>query len=162
MGRKSTKADKNRYQLAREAAGFTREAAAEATRLSVTRIVRIENGSITPDPYDVLTMSRAYKAPSLHNYYCAKVCSLGKKYIDEVTVTELSQVVMGVLDAINNLETKRSGLIRLTADGKISAAEAREFYEILGELDRISDLTDALKLWNETMVAKGLMPPDGH
>ena len=157
MGRASVKKNKNQYQLAREAAGLTREKASEVTGLSITQIVRIENDKAFPHPYDILAMAKGYKIPSLCNYFCSNECELGKKYVDNVPLMDLSQVIMGILDSINTLEGRKSCLIRLAADGKITPEECSEFYRVLGELDKISDLTNALKLWCETMVAEGKM-----
>ena len=140
---------------------MTRERASEATGLSVTQIVRIENDKAFPHPYDVLTMARAYKSPSLCNTFCSCECEIGKRYVDKLPLMELPQVVMGILNGINTLEERKSCLIRLSADGKISPEEASEFYRVLGELDKLSDLTDALKLWCETMVAEGKLIPEG-
>ena len=160
MGRASIKKNKNRYQLAREAAGLTREKASEVTGITVTQIVRIENEKAYPHPYDILAMAKGYKKPSLCNYFCSEECELGKRRVDSVPLMELPQVVMGILDSINTLEQRKSCLIRLSADGKITATESSEFYRVLSELDRLSDLTDALKLWCETMVAEGKMLPE--
>lgn len=160
MGRASIKKNKNEYQLAREAAGLTREKASEKTGISVTQIVRIENERIFPHPHDVISMAKAYGTPHLCNHFCSSDCAIGRKYVDEIPLMELPSVVMGILDAINTLEQRKSCLIRLSADGEISRTEEAEFYRILGELDKLSDLTDALKLWRDTMVAKGRLLPE--
>ena len=160
MGRKSTRKDKTPYQIAREAAGLTREKAAEVSGISATQIARIEGNRAFPHPYDVMAMAKAYKAPWLCNHFCSKECEVGKKYVDTITLTDLTRVVMEILNSLNNLAEKKDCLIRLAADGKITDSETGEFYRILTELDRISDLTDALKLWNETMVAEGKMRAD--
>ena len=66
MGKKSTKENKNVYQLAREAADMTREEAAEALEfVSESRIEKIEGEKSLPEPDEVLAMANAYKKPSL-------------------------------------------------------------------------------------------------
>ena len=72
MGRKSVKEDKNVYFTSREAAGWTREIAAEQLGcISADRIEKIENEKSMPHPDEVLIMSEIYKNPSLCNYYCS-------------------------------------------------------------------------------------------
>ena len=69
MGRGSIKENKNRYHLAREERGWTRdEAARHLEVIAADRIEKIENERIEPQPYDVLAMSQVYKKPSLCNY----------------------------------------------------------------------------------------------
>ena len=66
MGRASTKENKNKYHLAREEMGYTREEASDEIKvLTADRIEKIENERIEPQPYDVLAMSKAYNKPSL-------------------------------------------------------------------------------------------------
>jgi transcriptional regulator with XRE-family HTH domain len=78
MGRASTKENKNRYHLAREELGLTREEAADLLKvISADRIEKIENERLEPQPYDVLVMSQGYKKPSLCNYYCSHECPIG-------------------------------------------------------------------------------------
>ena len=87
MGKASTKENKNRYFQAREDLGLTRAEASELLEvISEDRVEKIENERIAPQPYDVLAMARAYKKPSLCNYYCSHECPIGKEYVPEVEV----------------------------------------------------------------------------
>ncbi len=61
MGKKSVRENKTPYQLAREEAGLTREAAAEKLYTSPDRLVRIE-GAALPRPEEVIAMAEAYRA----------------------------------------------------------------------------------------------------
>ena len=59
MGRKSTKENKNNYQMCRESAGLTREAAAEVLEfVSADRIEKIESGKSLPHPEEILAMAK--------------------------------------------------------------------------------------------------------
>ena len=68
MGKKSTKENKNIYQLNRERLELTREKASELLE-SVTsdRIEKIESGKSLPHPDEVLAMAKCYKNPLLCN-----------------------------------------------------------------------------------------------
>ena len=75
MGKQSTRENKNIYQLCREAQGLTREKASELMDgVSESRIEKIEYGTQTPTPYDVIQMADCYKRPDLCNYFCSHQC----------------------------------------------------------------------------------------
>ena len=71
MGRISTKENKTIYQAARDKLGISREKASELTGIEPYRIERIENEKMQADPWDVVSMSEAYKKPELCKHYCA-------------------------------------------------------------------------------------------
>lgn len=163
MGRASTKENKNRYQLAREELGLTREEASEVLKvLTPDRIEKIENERMEPQPYDVLAMSQGYKKPSLCNYYCSHECPIGKQYVPEVQVKELSSIVLEMLASLNSVNKQKDRLIEITADGKISNDEIDDFIYIQEELERISITVETLQLWAEKMLANGVIDADAY
>ena len=163
MGRASTKENKNRYHLVREELGLTREEAAEKLEvISADRLEKIENERIDPQPFDVLTMSQAYKRPSLCNYYCSHECPIGKQYVPEVQVKELSSIVLEMLASLNSVNKQKDRLIEITADGKISGDEIDDFIYIQEELERISITVETLQLWAEKMLANGVIDADAY
>ena len=154
MGRASVKENKNRYHLAREELGLTREEAADTLKvISADRIEKIENERIEPQPYDVLVMAKEYKKPSLCNYYCSHQCPIGKQYVPEVQIKDLSAIVLEMLASINAASKQKDRLIEITADGKISGDEIDDFIYIQEELERISITVETLQLWTEKMLA---------
>ena len=160
MGRASTKENKNRYHLAREELGLTREEAGELLEvLSPERIEKIENERTLPTPYDVLVMSQKYKKPSLCNYYCANECPIGQQYVPEVQVKELSSIVLEMLASLNAVHKQKDRLIEIAADGKIAGDEIDDFIYIQQELERISITVETLQLWSEKMLANGIIDP---
>lgn len=156
MGRASTKDNKNKYHLAREEMGFTREQAADELKvITADRIEKIENERIEPQPYDVLVMAQGYQKPSLCNYYCSHECPIGKQYVPEVQIKELSSIVLEMLASLNSVNKQKDRLIEITADGKISGDEIDDFIYIQEELERISITVETLQLWAEKMLATG-------
>ena len=156
MGRTSTKENKNSYQLAREELGLTREKASELLEIiAPERIEKIENERVTPRPDEVLTMAEKYKRPSLCNYYCAKQCPIGERYVPQVSMRELSSIVLEMLASLNAMDKKKERLIEITADGRISNDEIDDFIRIRRELERISVTVETLQLWTERMIANG-------
>ena len=155
MGRVSKKENKTIYQLKREELGYSREKVAELTDIEPFRIERIENEKINPDPWDVCAMAEAYKAPCLFNFYCANECPIGMKYVPEVNIKDLSQVVLEMLASLNSMSKSRERLIEITVDGTIDNNELEDFVKIQKELERISITVETLQLWTEKMLATG-------
>ena len=155
MGRASTKRDKTAYQLARENLELSREKAAELAQLDDSKIERIENGKTQATPWDVIALASAYKKPELCNYYCANECPIGMKYVPEVKLKDLPQVILEMISSLNSIKRNQERLIEIGADGEIKDNELEDFIHIQEELERISLTVDSLKLWTEKMLANG-------
>jgi hypothetical protein len=156
MGRKSTKENKNIYQISREEANLTREAAAEELEfISADRIEKIESEKSLPHPDEILAMADCYKNPSLCNYYCSHECPIGQEYVPEVTFKELSQITLEMLASLNSLEKEKNRLIEITVDGVISDDEKKDFEKIQEQLAQISMAIDSLELWVQKAIVDG-------
>lgn len=156
MGRKSTKENKNNYQLCREAAGLTREAAAEVLEfVSTDRIEKIESGKSLPHPEEILAMAKGYRAPDLCNYYCSHECPIGQEYVPEVKMKSLSQITLEMLASLNAMDKQKNRLIEITVDGEITEDEREDFEEIKEQLAQISMAIDSLQLWVQKAIADG-------
>ena len=156
MGRKSTKENKNIYQTSREAAGLTRESAAELLEyISSDRIEKIESEKSLPHPDEILAMADCYKNPSLCNYYCSHECPIGQEYVPEVKLKDLSQITLEMLASLNSLEREKTRLIEITVDGIISEDEKEDFERIQNQLSQISLAVDSLQLWVQKAIVDG-------
>ena len=156
MGRASTKENKNIYQKTREALRLTRETASDLLEsITPERIEKVENERCLPHPDEVLVMAEKYKQPSLCNYYCANQCPIGKQYVPEVKIKDLSQIVLEMLASLNAMNKRKERLIEITADGVIGEDELTDFIFIQKELERISITVETLQLWVEQMLATG-------
>lgn len=156
MGRKSTKENKTIYQISREAAGLTREAASEKLEfVSSDRIEKIEYEKTLPQPDEILAMADCYKDPALCNYYCSHECPIGQEYVPEVKAKEISQITLEMLASLNSLEKEKNRLIEITVDGVISEDELRDFENIQKQLEQISFAIDSLHLWVQKAVIEG-------
>lgn len=153
MGKKSTKENKNIYQLCRENMGYTRDKASEELgHISADRIEKIENEKSLPHPDEILTMSECYKTPNLCNYYCSHECPIGQQYVPEVPVKDLSKIVLEMLASLNSLNKMKDRLIEITSDGIIHDDEIHDFVLIQNELEKISISVEALQFWVETTI----------
>lgn len=156
MGRKSTKENKNIYQISRENAGLTREAAAELLHfISSDRIEKIESERSLPHPEEILAMSEVYKNPSLHNQYCSMICPIGQKYVHPIESKQLSQITLEMIAAINALTKEKDRLVEITVDGTISPEEIEDFKRIKEQLEKMALTIDSLKLWIDDTVISG-------
>jgi len=161
MARVSTKENKNLYHRTRESLQLTREAASELLEsITPERIEKIENERSLPHPDGVLVMAEKYKQPSLCNFYCANQCPIGQQYVPEVTVKDLSQIVLEMLASLNSMNKQKERLIEITVDGKVSEDELKDFIYIQEELERISIAVETLQLWSERMLATGKIDPE--
>lgn len=163
MGRNSVKENKNIYQVTREALGLSREKASDLLEtIPPERIEKIENERVVPYPEDILTMAEKYKSPDLCNYYCSKQCPIGRHYVPEVKLKDLSQIVLEMLASLNSMNRKKDRLIEITADGKIANDEIEDFINIQKELEHISVTVETLQLWVEKMLATGAIDSESY
>ena len=150
MGKQSTRENKTIYQLCREAAGLTRaEASEKMEAVSDSKIEKFEYETQEPTPYDILQMADAYKRPDLCNYYCSHKCEIGQRYVPEVEVTNLSNIILETIASLNEINPLTGRLIQIARDGKISDDEMKDFAYISKKLDEISLAIDSLNLWGD-------------
>ena len=162
MSRTSNKNNKTIFQICREELGWSREKASDEIGISPERIERIENGKLAIYPEEVILMSQYYKNPNLCNYYCSNQCPIGKKYVPEIKMKDLSQIVLEILASLNSMSKNKDRLIEITYDGDISNDEIEDFIRIQRELERISITVETLQLWCEQMLAEGIIDPKAY
>lgn len=156
MGRKSTRENKNIYQLSREAMEYTREVAAEHLGfMSADRIEKIESEKSYPHPDEIMAMAECYKNPSLCNYFCSHECPIGQEYVPEITSKELSVITLEMLSTINTLFKEKDRLVEIAVDGQITEDEIPDFLKIKQDLENMSLAIDSLKLWINNTIADG-------
>lgn len=156
MGRKSVKENKNIYQQYREDMNLTREAAAELLEfISADRIEKIEGEKSLARPEEVLKMAQVYKRPDLSNYFCSHECPIGRIYVPEVQLKDLSQITLEMLATLNALDKEKNRLIEITVDGEISDDEKQDFEDIRKRLEDMSKAIASLSLWVDSAVASG-------
>ncbi len=156
MGKKSSIENKNIYLQCREDCDLTRAKASELMKtVSESRIEKIESEKIIAAPEDIVAMAEAYKQPKLCNYYCANECAIGKQTVPEVTLSNLSEITLGIVASLNSLNYEKERLIAIAVDGKISEEEMPDFLKIQTQLNNLSLTVEALKLWVNSTIASG-------
>ena len=163
MGKASVKKNKNIYQLTREELGLSR---AEATEyipndanfpgmpgIPEYKLVKIENGTVTVQPADVVAMAKRYNKPELRNHYCCHECEIGKIDAPEVIYNSgIHEILVNMAVTLKNVNHSKIRLMEILEDGKISEDEAEDFDRIYEELEHISMTVEALQLWCEICV----------
>ena len=158
MGRKSNKEDKSVYQEYREKLDLTREKASELIGfISAAKLEKIENGKVSVQPEDVIAMAECYKAPELCNYYCSQECPIGKEYVPEIKVKDLTQIAVETLNSLNRMNKEKDRLLEIVEDGQITPDEYKDFFEIKKTLEKIALSVDTLQLWVDKSIADGHM-----
>ncbi|NLE27067.1 MAG: helix-turn-helix domain-containing protein [Clostridiaceae bacterium] len=155
MAKKATKAADNAFYKARIAAATcndalnSREGAAEQLGIDRTRLARIELGSLSPYPEEVLLMSDAYNAPELNNYFCSKMCPLGCQTVPTAELLQLDRLTIKILSALGNAEFIQKTIIEVVKDGTVTEDEQPQIDRILNALENISKAAIEMKLWVE-------------
>lgn len=129
------------------------EAEALGYPLSPERLERVENEKYPIHPDEVLLLSEIYGEPTLCNYYCSQECPIGQKYVPEIKVKDLTQIVLEMLSSLNSAQKKQERFIEISADGIIDDSEIKDFVFIQKELERISITVECLQMWVEQMLA---------
>lgn len=147
------------YKLIRKEHNMTRDEVCDTSiksgkPLQPERLERIENGKLEIHPEEVMLLSEIYGEPTLCNHYCAKECPIGQKYVPEIKVKDLTQIVLEMLSSLNSMKKSQERLIEITADGMIEDDEIQDFVFIQKELERISITVETLQLWVEQMIAE--------
>ena len=127
------------------------------TAVSDSKIEKIEYETQEPTPYDIVQMADAYNRPDLCNYYCSHKCEIGHRYVPEIAVTDLSNIILETIASLNEINPLTSRLVQITRDGKITDDEIKDFALISKKLDAISLAVDSLNLWvDKTASEQGL------
>lgn len=121
MGRISTRESKTIYQICREESGLSREKASDLMDgMSASRIEKIEYEAQQPTPYDIIQMADCYKRPDLCNYFCSHRCEIGDRYVPEVEISELSNIILETIASLNDISPLTNRLIQIARDGRIT------------------------------------------
>lgn len=122
--------------------------------LQKERLERVENGRFDITPDEVLLLSEIYSEPTLCNNYCSKDCPIGRKYVPEIKLKDLSQIVLEMLSSLNTMKKRQERLIEISANGIIEENEIKDFISIQKDLEKISVTVETLQFWAEEMVAE--------
>lgn len=127
------------------------KAAFELHDMSRERLLMIEQDDPSkrqadPSVFDVVEMSKAYKAPELCDYYCTQICPIGMGRT-QLMYGSLGEISASLMSALHFLENANDEIHRILADSKVADNEKNEFINIIRTLRDISYSADSLELW---------------
>lgn len=128
--------DRNIYQTARLAAGFSQEQAAELLGASVESLRAYETGQRVPPAVRVAEMEAVYHAPGLRLQHAAATDELGI-IPKAVRVRSLEQATLRLMRIVRDMLTHLQRLMEIAEDGVIDETEVDDF-------DRIEDFISAV------------------
>ncbi|MCR5213732.1 MAG: helix-turn-helix transcriptional regulator [Eubacterium sp.] len=161
MGRRSIKENKNIYFTSREESGLTRAEASELMEyISESRIDKIENNRTIVQPSDIVAMAKAYKKPSLCNYYCTHECRIGQDTVEEIHLSNFSELSLSIFNTLNALNNQKERLLQIAEDGTVGDDEMADFTKIQENLNKMSTTIESLKLWVNQAIADGQLKTD--
>ena len=139
--------EKNIYKAARQKAGKTQEAAAEALGISVESIKAYESYSRLPPSNVVDGMCIIYDAIYLA-YQHNRIASGEIKVIPEVEQLDLPQAALRLINRVLEFADKRQDrtLMQIAEDGVIDEDERPVFEAIVADLDELIKAAMELKL----------------
>ena len=59
-----------------------------------------------------------FDRPDLCNYYCSHKCEIGQRYVPEVEVSDLPDIILETIASLNETNPLTSRLIQIARDGK--------------------------------------------
>lgn len=122
------------FRAARNAAGLSREEAAQKLYIGSRTLADYESGRTIAPPDVVMRMAEVYQEPELTADYCSKVCPIGQVLAHSVERSELAVTVLRVLKEFADVEQLKDRLIHIAADGKLCRQEQAEFAAIMREM----------------------------
>lgn len=158
MPKIATKAAGNVFYQARcEAAKIndrlaSREGAAEELGIDRTRLARIELGSITPYPEEVLIMADTYGEPQITNTYCSQYCQLGQETIPPCELLQIDRLTIKVLSAIKGAGYIQDTILSVAGDGKVTPNEVPQLKQVMANLEAMETASMELRLWMKKYV----------
>lgn len=151
--KKAIKASKNACCKARLEADMERVAVSAATGIEVNRLAKIELDTKIPYPEEIVLLTNLYKAPELENWYCSKVCPIGKKCLKELEDVEFSKFERNIVRlswVAKQMPTLLDSLVEIAEDGKVDYGEKITLStDILEKIKDFSDKLSQMALWIE-------------
>lgn len=133
------------FRTARNAAGLSREEAAQRLYVGTRTLSDYETGRTIAPPDVVMRMAEVYQEPELTADYCSKVCPIGQVLAHSVDRSEFAVTVLRVLKEFADVERLKDNLIQIASDGKVSSQEEAEFRAIMKEMIELERWIGELK-----------------
>lgn len=131
--------NRNIYQTARKAAGYTQEAAAERLALSVESIRAYETGVRVPGNNTVERMVEVYNAQHLAYQHLKATNALMSRVVPQLEQRSLTEAAVRLVNRMNRMIRTDAGsrLLEITEDGEVTGDEVVDVKEIAADLQEL-------------------------
>ena len=131
--------NRNIYQTARKAAGYTQEAAAERLALSVESIRAYETGVRVPSNNTVERMVEVYNAQHLAYQHLKATNALMSRVVPQLEERSLTEAAVRLVNRMNRMIRTDAGsrLLEITEDGEVTGDEVVDVKEIAADLQEL-------------------------
>ena len=136
---------------------YSAENIANEVHISPDRLRDIGKNAIVPNPDEVVALAKFFKRPRLCAAYCHHDCHIGQ-YLDmperdALKDANLSEIVLNLLFSLNKIKKLSEAgidqrLIDISHDGVITEDERPDFDKLKDTLKELSDVYQALSLWD--------------
>lgn len=128
------KSPKNIYATCRVAAGFNQEVAAAGLHVSARSLADYEAGRTVPGDDVVCRMIEMYQAPELAYLHLKYNTEVGRRYLPELCLDDLSKTVLRLQRESRHLKDIEADMIDIASDGIIEKSEIPAWERVRGEL----------------------------
>ena len=130
---------RNIYKIARRAAGYTQEAAAEMMNLSVESLRAYETGRRIPAGDVVLQMVICYNAQRLAVQHLQETNTLFNSVVPHLEDRSMLEVAVRIYNRLRSFQedNRLDRLLAIAEDGVIDDQERPEFEDIIADLRQI-------------------------
>lgn len=128
------KKGKTIYQIARLTTDFTQESASERLNISPKSIGAYERGETIPPDEMVITMVELYNAPWLSYMHLKINNPVGKKYLPDIQLRELSSSILDLQVEMDNTNKVQLGMATIGRDNIVDEHEASEWKKYMSNL----------------------------
>lgn len=128
---------RNIYRIGRVAAGMTQERWAEAIGCCVESVWNYESGRSLPPDELVIAMVEVSGHHALGYWHLLQRSRMAARLLPEAGTLPLPQAALQLLLAIGEFAELQGDLIRVAADGKISADERADWLAITRRMDGV-------------------------
>ena len=132
------KKGKTIYQTARLSTDMTQEKVAEMLHISMKSIGAYERGETIPPDDIVCNMVTLYQAPWLAYVHLKTNNEVGKLYLPNIKIKDLSCSVLDLQYEIEGILGRQSDIVSVGRDNRIDTSEQIVWNECMSKVDRLA------------------------
>ena len=92
-------------------------------------------------------MSDAYDAPQLMNFYCSRICPIGRQTVEPCKMLEFDRMMFQALGALQDAERISEIIVGIAKDGQVGQDEAEKMRAVMDFLKNVGIAADEMQMW---------------